>query len=645
MPNFMKSQNAFTARIVFLVLFLFPVLAKAQTSPVPPEFQDLYNTLNTDLANFNTTLDAQSAIPHNLLAIGNLKYANANAGPSLVGANSLAGVQLQLQELKSIGVQAVMVEVGFPMLYQPFLTSQGQAYSQYVSFYQQVAAAVRAAGLRLIVENDTLLVNDVQAGWNAAPFYATLDWDAYQQARAQTAVTVVQTMQPDYLVAVEEPNTEANNSGQTQANTPSGSAALLNQILTAVRQSGVPALQVGAGTGTAQANFIQFIQGYTAMPVDFIDMHVYPINRSYLSNAQQIVATAASAGKPVSMSECWLWKIRDNELGVMTPSQVRARNPFDFWEPLDSYFIQTMQNLGRRSQMLFLNPFNSESFAAYLPYNTSTSGLSPSQILNQQTTLATQNIAAAIYTGTALSYYSSLITTPDQAPPFVPGGLSGASGNPTQAFLSWNPSADNVGVAGYHVLRNGVVTGTTANVYYVDTGLAQSATYSYTVEAFDLAGNVSAPSPWVSVTTADATAPSVPAKISAAPVSIAKINVSWSASADNVAVGSYIVFSLFSGSAVSNRTVPGTTLSFSNSPLNAATNYCYGVEAADNSGNVSPMSATVCVSTPALPPAPTSVSATATSTSRISVAWSAPAASGLPIQKVTVSCAAAPLRA
>ena len=336
---------------------------------MPPEFQDLYNTLNTDLANFNTTLDAQSAIPHNLLAIGNLKYANANAGPSLVGANSLAGVQLQLQELKSIGVQAVMVEVGFPMLYQPFLTSQGQAYSQYVSFYQQVAAAVRAAGLRLIVENDTLLVNDVQAGWNAAPFYATLDWDAYQQARAQTAVTVVQTMQPDYLVAVEEPNTEANNSGQTQANTPSGSAALLNQILTAVRQSGVPALQVGAGTGTARGKLHPIHSGLSAMPVDFIDMHVYPINRGYLSNAQQIVATAASAGKPVSMSECWLWKIRDNELGVMTPSQVRARNPFDFWEPLDSYFIQTMQNLGRRSQMLFLNPFNSESFAAYLPYN------------------------------------------------------------------------------------------------------------------------------------------------------------------------------------------------------------------------------------------------------------------------------------
>ncbi len=46
------------------------------------------------------------------------------------------------------------------------------------------------------------------------------------------------------------------------------------------------------------------------LPLDFIDMHIYPINRSYLANAQQIAATAAAAGKPVAMSECWLWKVR-----------------------------------------------------------------------------------------------------------------------------------------------------------------------------------------------------------------------------------------------------------------------------------------------------------------------------------------------
>ena len=81
--------------------------------------------------------------------------------------------------------------------------------------------------MKVVVENDTLLTNsDVSAGWDASSFYATLSWTQYQQARAQTALTIAQTMQPDYLVVVEEPNTEAGNSGQSQANTPAGSASL-----------------------------------------------------------------------------------------------------------------------------------------------------------------------------------------------------------------------------------------------------------------------------------------------------------------------------------------------------------------------------------------------------------------------------------
>jgi len=48
-----------------------------------------------------------------------------------------------------------MVEVGFPVLWAPFLTSQGQSYSAFAAYYQGVATAVRQAGLKLVVENDT----------------------------------------------------------------------------------------------------------------------------------------------------------------------------------------------------------------------------------------------------------------------------------------------------------------------------------------------------------------------------------------------------------------------------------------------------------------------------------------------------------
>ena len=51
--------------------------------------------------------------------------------------------------------------------------------------------------------------------------------------------------------------------------------------------------------------------------------------------------------------------------------------------------------------MLFVNPFSSQYFAAYLPYNSSTENLTPSQILSQESSQATQNMGQAMYTSTA----------------------------------------------------------------------------------------------------------------------------------------------------------------------------------------------------------------------------------------------------
>lgn len=616
---------------ILIAPVLYPCVARAQAPAVPPVYQDLYSSLNTYLTNFNATLPPGSGFP--VLFAGNLKNADGNAGPQLVNPGSMPGILLQLQELKAIGVQAVMVQVGFPILYEPFLTSQGQSYDQFVSFYQQVAASIRAAGLKLIIENDTLLTNDVQAGWDVAPFYATLDWTQYQQARAQTALTVAQTMQPDYLVVLEEPTTEADNSGQTNANTPGGSASLLSEILTSVQQSGVPGMLVGAGTGTAQANALSFIQQYVTLPVDFIDMHIYPINYAYLPMALQIASTAAAAGKPVGMTECWLWKVRDDELGVLTNDEVRARDPFSFWEPLDAYFLQTMQNLAASTNMLFIDPFGSEYLAAYLTYDDSTDGLTPTEILDQESAQAAQNMQAAMYSPTAMSYYASLVTPPDQTPPSTPGGVTGQSYNPNAASLNWNASTDNVGVAGYYVLRNGATVATTANQYFQDSGLTESTTYSYSIEAFDLAGNISVPSAPINVTTRDVTPPTPPANLTASAPSSQRVTLNWSPSTDNLGVQDYIVFWGISPGALSQAgRTPNSITSYTSYPLTAGTTYYYGVEAVDTSGNISAMSTIVAVTTPMPPSAPAGFSATPISAATINMTWTAAGSGGLPVQ-------------
>ena len=57
--------------------------------------------------------------------------------------------------------------------------------------------------------------------------------------------------------------------------------------------------------------------------------------------------------------------------------------------------------------------------------------------------------------------------------------------------MSWQPATDQVGVAGYRVSRNGASLGTTSALALTDAAVAAGSTYSYSVQAFDAAGNVS----------------------------------------------------------------------------------------------------------------------------------------------------------
>ncbi|MDX6516867.1 MAG: endo,4-beta-xylanase, partial [Gaiellaceae bacterium] len=89
----------------------------------------------------------------------------------------------------------------------------------------------------------------------------------------------------------------------------------------------------------------------------------------------------------------------------------------------------------------------------------------------------------------------------DTTAPSAPTNLTSPSKTDTSVSLSWTGSTDNVGVTGYQVFRGSTlvstVTGTTATV----TGLTASTAYTFTVKATDAAGNVSAASNALSVTT------------------------------------------------------------------------------------------------------------------------------------------------
>jgi chitodextrinase len=215
----------------------------------------------------------------------------------------------------------------------------------------------------------------------------------------------------------------------------------------------------------------------------------------------------------------------------------------------------------------------------------------------------------------------------DTTSPSMPNGLNASAVAPSQINLSWSASTDNVAVTGYRVYRGGTLLATLGSATtYQNTGLAGATTYSYTVQAYDGAGNMSAQTAAAIVTTPatpDTTAPSTPGGLTANAVSTSQINLGWTASTDNVGVTGYRVYR--GGTLLVTL---GNVTSYQNTGLTAATTYSYTVQALDAAGNASGQSTAAVATTPAIPDViapttPTGLTATAVSSSQINLSWTA----------------------
>ena len=182
----------------------------------------------------------------------------------------------------------------------------------------------------------------------------------------------------------------------------------------------------------------------------------------------------------------------------------------------------------------------------------------------------------------------------------MPLSPTATSTTPTSVDLSWGTST---GAVSYQVFRNSTSTpiATTTNFSYVDTGLTPFTVYNYYLTAVDASSTVSALSSSTEIKTlADVSAPSVPAGLLAAPTSTSQINLSWTASTDNVGVTGYKVY--VNGAYKTTSTVN----SYHDTGLTASTTYAYQVSVIDAAGNESEKSATTSATTLATNPVSTS---------------------------------------
>ncbi|MGV9385461.1 DUF4434 domain-containing protein [Nonomuraea sp. NPDC003707] len=120
---------------------------------------------------------------------------------------------------------------------------------------------------------------------------------------------------------------------------------------------------------------------------------------------------------------------------------------------------------------------------------------------------------APIYDRTYRDYLAT--GSVESTAPTAPSGLTATATDPLTVTLSWSAATDAVGIAGYRITRNGTPVKTlygTATTF-TDAGLDPSTAYTYTLRAFDAAGNQSAASGSASATTP--AAPSNPVNLAA----------------------------------------------------------------------------------------------------------------------------------
>jgi fibronectin type III domain protein len=213
--------------------------------------------------------------------------------------------------------------------------------------------------------------------------------------------------------------------------------------------------------------------------------------------------------------------------------------------------------------------------------------------------------------------------------PAAPSGLTATAVSSAGINLTWTDASDSEN--GFKVERSvdGATfteAGTTATntATFSDTGLTASTKYYYRVCARNSAGD----SPYSNIAAATTQAPALtvpvaPSGLSATAVSSTGINVSWTDNSDNED-GYKIERSIDGTSFTQIGTTTANTTSYPDSGLSASTSYYYRVRAYNAAGSSSydsTASATTQAHPLAVPSAPTNLTATTVSSSRVNLTW------------------------
>jgi hypothetical protein len=359
----MSARRRRLAACLTLALVSLSWYATAFGQSAPKRYQNIYRELESELSAFQRSLPPVSAGKAPIRA-ATLSSANCQRGEIMLSDIERDTALRELDALKSAGADGVVLQVCYPLLTPAFRDPQ-----PFLDYYANLANAVRARDMKLLVEHVALL--PAYASVDARPYYKKLTKQRFTKERFDELKTILLALQPDYLTLVSEPRTQ---SAGLQLTVKEWRSYVQRSIEALTQQLGSFPTLLGAGSGLWED--FAYVEAFAGIKgLGYIDLHLFPLAAGGQSNLKRLMEwpdriRKIDLDKRIVVSEFWLYKSTAAEpFKLPLELNASARNVFGFWAPLDQKMLRVVGVAAREKGIELIAPFWSRYFFAYVDYN------------------------------------------------------------------------------------------------------------------------------------------------------------------------------------------------------------------------------------------------------------------------------------
>jgi hypothetical protein len=346
---------------------------EASVAPVPPKYKALYSDLSHQLTNYGNAVAAMPSVRRkgsaHLIRGAELLDANANRGSLLFRPAVLANVSRDIAHFKAAGVTGLTLGIKLPYL----LTSySGADAERYIAFYKSVAAMIHSRHMTVDVELSAAFCG---TAYSSCSYTFPTTVAGLATLTAEQARLVISQIHPNFLTLISEETTDSLLTKDPALDTVAGATAFVSQALRQIGRH--PGVSVGAGAATWEPP--AFNRALLKLPIDYLDLHIYPIGPAEVSNLITDTALAKEAHKPVMADEVWLYK-DISPTGNPTGTSISDLNNFSFFAPLDARFASITQQWATKAGAVYDSAFWSWQLFGYATWTPSLDAATYSQL-------------------------------------------------------------------------------------------------------------------------------------------------------------------------------------------------------------------------------------------------------------------------